>query len=198
MVNDWKLLPSFSVIASVLLCCALTAAGPLGSRTVKKLSRPGAPVEIIAVKVKGKALKFGKPFAAKNDWLGGLTLVIKNTSAKSVSWVKLGLNFHKAKESKVRLVAPVIYGIGRSDLEKLRGGAPSLKPGETAEVLYPVDQYQSIREIMDGMGYPKSVAEVEVSVEQVSFEGEPDVMWIQGKMNREDYRSPTGWSPVKP
>ena len=199
MINRWKLLRRFAAIAFFLLCCVLTLAIPPRSRTVKRLSRPGEPVQIIAVKVKGKTVEFGKPFAAKNDWLGGLTLVIKNTSAKSVSWVRLDLSFHKERVPDVRLIEPVTYGIGRSDIEKLRGGAPPLKPGATAEVLYTVEQYQSIREIMDDMGYPKSVAEVEVSVEQVSFEGEPDVMWIEGKMNRWDASSrPSRWSPIQP
>jgi hypothetical protein len=89
------------------------------------------------------------------------------------------------------------YGIGRTDIEKLRGGGPPLKPGETAEVSYSWEQYQSVREILDGMGYPRSITLVEMSVDKVIFEAEPDVMWIDGKMNKQNPNGP-GWIPIKP
>jgi hypothetical protein len=36
-----------------------------------------------------------------------------------------------------------------------------------------------------------------VSVDQVTFAGEPDVIWIDGKMNKENRNGP-GWIPIKP
>lgn len=196
MIRIMESSKSFVAAATLLICCASSFAAPPRLRTVKRLSRPNEPVQIIAVKVQGKPIKFAKSFMAKDDWLGGLTLVIKNVSAKPVSWVNLDLSFHKPPEPAVRLVERVTYGIGRWDEDKIRGGGPPLKPGETVEVLYSVEQYRSIREIMDGMAYPKSVAEVEVSVEQVIFADQPELMWIEGKMN--EFHSPTGWRPVKP
>ena len=196
MIRCWKLSIHFIAIALVLFCSAWVFAIPPRQRTVKRLSRPNEPVEIIAVKVKGKAVEFGKAFAGTNNWLGGLTFVIKNTSAKSVSWARVALSFRKERAPKVNLSDFATYGIGRWDIDKLRGGGPPLKPGETAEVSYPWEQYQSIRDILDGMGYPRSIAQIEVSVDQVIFEDEPDLMWIEGKMNV--FHSPTGWSPVKP
>lgn len=189
--------PSLSllVILVPLLNAPLALAVPPQKRIVNRLSRPNEPVQIIAVKVKGKAVAFGKPFVAKNDWLGGLTLVIKNTSPKSISWARVALGFRR-KESVVRLNDYVAYGIGRWDIDKLRGGGPPLKPGETAEVTYPWEQYQSIRPDLDGMGYPQGISQIEVSVDQVIFEDQPELMWIEGKMNV--FSSPTGWSPVKP
>jgi hypothetical protein len=126
----------------------------------------------------------------RNDWLGGLTLVIKNTSAKTVSWVRLDLSFHRERELDVGLIEPCdlrdwTFGYRRScEAERRRsnrrdrrgfvhGGAISEHPGK----------------LWTTWVYPKSVAKVEVSVEQVSFEGEPDVMWIEGKMNRWDSSS---------
>ena len=187
---------SFLAAAMLLICGASSFAAPSRLRTVKRLSRPDEPVQIIAVKVNGKPIVFGKSFVAKDDWLGGLTFVIKNVSKKSVSWVNLDLGFHKAPDPAVTLVEHATYGIGRWDEDKIRGGGPPLKPGETVEVLYSVEQYRSIREILDDMGYPKSIAGVEVSVEQVIFEDQPELMWIEGKMN--EFHSPTGWRPVKP
>ena len=196
MLTRWKLSIRFMAVALVLLCSAWMFASPSRNRTIKKLSRPNEPVQIIAVKVKGKAVEFGKAFAGANNWLGGLTFVIKNTSAKSVSWARVALSFRKEKAPDVRLSDVATYGIGRWDIDKLRGGGPPLKPGETAEVSYSWEQYQSVRDILDGMGYPRSIAQIEVSVDQVIFADQPDLMWIEGKMN--EFHSPTGWSPVKP
>jgi hypothetical protein len=108
----------------------------------------------------------------------------------------VALSFRKEKEPDVRLNDSVAYGIGRWDIDKLRGGGPPLKPGETAEVSYSLEQYDSIREILDGMGYPRSIKQIEASVDQVIFADRPELMWIEGTMN--EFHSPTGWRPVKP
>jgi len=197
MISRLRLSLRFTSLALVLLCSVAAFAAPARKRVVSKLFWPHEPVELIAVRVKGKPVAFEKAFAGKDDWLGGLTLVLKNTSAKPVDWVRVALKFPKEKNSGY-LVDFVAYGIGRSDIEKFRGGGPPLKPGETAEVSYPLDQYQSLREILDGMDYPPSITLIQVSVDRVSFEGEHEVMWIQGEVCKEDYHSPTGWSPVKP
>jgi hypothetical protein len=197
MIGSRKSSLRFTAIAVVLLCCALVFAVPPRSRTVRKSSWPDAPVEIIAVVVKGKPVILGKPFAGNDKWLGSLTVRVKNTSAKRVSWVRVALKFINDKSPEVRLTDFMTYGIGRTDIEKLRGGGPPLGPGDTAEVSYSWEQYQSVREILDGMSYPKSIAQIEVSVDKVSFEGEPDVMWIEGQMNKQNTDRP-GWSPIKP
>jgi hypothetical protein len=46
------------------------------------------------------------------------------------------------------------------------------------------------------MGYPRSIAQIEVSVDQVIFADQSELMWIEGTMN--EFHSPTGWRPVKP
>jgi hypothetical protein len=195
MTTGSKLSRSFLVIVALVFCSAMAIAVPPRPRTVKKLSRPNEPVEIIAVKWKGKAVEFGKAFPGRNEWLGGLTFVIKNTSARRVSWARVALIFSK-KEGGSTLHDAMTYGIGRWDEDKLRGGGPPLKPGDTAEVSYSLEQYQSVRDILNGMGYAQSIAQIEVNVDQVIFEDQPELMWIEGTMN--EFHSPTGWRPVKP
>jgi hypothetical protein len=179
----------------VLLCSGLALALPPRNRIVNKLSRRGEPVAVISGKVKDKPLVFGKAFAGRDDWLGGLRFTIKNTGTKPVTWVKVALSFYKDKDRGYGLVDHMTYGIGTSDIEKIRGGGPPLKPGETAEVSYPWEQYLSVRDILDGMDYPKSITQIEVSVEQVNF-GDDHLMWIEGEMK--EFQSPKGWIPVKP
>jgi hypothetical protein len=145
--------------------------------------------------VKGKPAQFGKAFPGGDNWLGGLMFVIKNTSPKTISWARVALSFSR-KDLGGELNDVMTYGIGRWDIDKIRGGGPPLKPGETAEVTYPWEQYQSVREILDGMGYPKSITQIRVSVDQVIFADQPELMWIEGKMN--EFHSPKGWIPVKP
>jgi hypothetical protein len=195
MIPCWK--SSLRLLAAVLVLTytSLSFAAPPRNRIIKKVSRADEPVTIVSAKVKGKAVEFGKAFAGRNNWLGGVTFVIKNTSKKSVQWARVALGFRK-NASEVSLVDYMTYGIGRWDIDKIRGGGPPLKPGETAEVSYPWEQYQSVREILDGMGYPQSIAQIEVSVDQVIFADQPELMWIEGKMN--EFHSPTGWRPVKP
>lgn len=195
MTTTSKLSWSFLFTAALFFSSAMIIAAPPRPRTIKKLSRPGEPVSIIAVRVKGKAVEFGKAFPDRNDWPGRLTFVIKNTSARRISWARVALIFSK-KEGGSTLHDFATYGIGRWDIDKIRGGGPPLKPGDTAEVSYSPEQYQSIREILDGMGYPQSIAQIEVNVDQVIFEDQPELMWIEGTMN--EFHSPNGWRPVKP
>ena len=197
MISRRRVSFHFTALALALVLTTLAFPSAPQKRIVKKLTRPNEPVQIVAVKMKAKPLEFGKPFAGRNDWPGGLSLVIKNASTKSVAWVKVALSFRR-EESLVRLSDYVTYGIGSSDIEKLRGGGPPLKPEKSAVISYSSEQYQSTRDILDDLGYPQRIAEIEVSVEQVSFEGEPDVLWIEGKMNGKDSHSPRGWSPLKP
>jgi hypothetical protein len=195
MINRWKL-PCRLLASALLLCCfALAAAIPPQKRVVKRVSRPNEPVQIISLKARGKAIEFGKPFPGENDWPGGLSFVIKNTSARSISWVRVALIFRK-EPNGVRLGDFVSYGIGRWDEDKMRGGGPPLKPGETAELVYPLDQYQSLRELLNDMGFPQSIAQLEVSAGEVIFEDQPELMWIEGTMS--EFHSPNGWRPVKP
>jgi hypothetical protein len=196
MIGLGKASLSLPVIAIVLLCTTLTFAVPPRTRTIKKLSRQDEPVRVISVRVKSKAVQFGKSFKGTDDWLGGLNVVIQNTSAKSVSWARVALAFRQPKALGSTLNDFMTYGIGRWDIDKIRGGGPPLKPGETAEVSYSTEQYQSVREILDGMGYPRNIAEIQLSVDQVIFEDQPELMWIEGTMN--EFHSPTGWRPVKP
>ena len=126
MITASKLSRSYPVIAALLFCSMMVIAVPPRPRIIKKLSRPDEPVKIIAVKVKGKPVTFGKAFPGKNDWLGGLTFVIKNTSAKTVSWARVALIFSKM-EGGSTLHDYATYGIGRWDIDKIRGGGPPLK-----------------------------------------------------------------------
>jgi hypothetical protein len=187
----------FKIIAVILLGATLVFAVPPRSRIVKKFSWPDAPVEIVGVMVKGKPVTFAKAFPADDKWLGNLTVRIKNVSARQVTWARVALKFLQQDEHGSQLTDLMTYGIGRTDVEKFRGGGPPLKPGETAVVSYSWEQYQSVREILDGMSYPRSVTKIELSVDEVIFEGETNLMWIEGKMNKENTDRP-GWSPIKP
>ena len=195
MISRLSLSLRLTMTAIVMLGCVPAIAAPLRNRTVKKFSRPAEPVKIISGNVQGKPIVFGKAFAGRDNWLGGLKFVIKNTSTKPVIWVKVAFSFYKDNERGYGLNDFMTYGVGTSDVEKLRGGGPPLKPGETAEVSYSWEQYQSVRDILDGMGYPRSIVQVQVSVDEVNF-GDPDLMWIEGEMK--EFHSPKGWIPVKP
>jgi hypothetical protein len=191
--------PSFSplllALTFLLTCATPTLAIPSRNKIINRLSRAGEPVAIVSAKVNGKAIDFGKVFAGRNNWLGGLTFVIKNSSAKTVSWARVALSFTKPTPGG-ELSDYLTYGIGRWDIDKIRGGGPPLKPGETAEVSYSWEQYQSVREILDGMDYPSNITKIRVSVDQVIFADQPELMWIEGKMN--EFHSPTGWRPITP
>jgi hypothetical protein len=195
MISRFQLLLRFAALALVLICSMLASTAPLRLRTVSKLSRPAEPVEIVSGKVKGKPIVFGKPFNGSDNWLGGAKFVIRNRGTKPVTWVKVAFKFYKDKDRGYALHDFMTYGIGVTDIEKFRGGGPPLKPGETAEVSYPWEQYLSVRDILDGMGYPRSITQVEVSVDEVNF-GDNDLMWIEGQMK--EFHSPQGWIPVKP
>src|SRR5882762_3235766 len=175
MITRQSLSPCLLAIVILTTCTTSALAIPPRNKVVNRLSRTDEPVTIVSAKVNGKAIEFGKAFAGRNNWLGGLTFVIKNTSAKSVSWARVALSFTKPAPGG-ELNDFMTYGIGRWDIDKIRGGGPPLKPGETAEVSYSWEQYQSVREILDGMGYPPNITKIKVSADQVIFADQPELM----------------------
>src|SRR4051794_40838479 len=58
-----------------------------------RLGSQARVLEIVDIKVDGKAIVIGQPFAAGEDWLDTLTFRVRNISGKSITILGFGVAF---------------------------------------------------------------------------------------------------------
>lgn len=66
------------------------------------------------------------------------------------------------------------------------------------DIHFPEKNYQELKAFRKEKNYPGSINVVKVSVDEVGFAGERDVLWIAGHFNRRDPNNPNGWIPIDP
>ena len=150
------------------------------------------PVEVVAVKVKGEPVLPGRPFAADDDWLFGLTFRLKNVSDRPISYVEVSLQFqsavgHQAKSG--RMVGPVANGCypGFPCRPDITGSSNEILPGETRDVgLRPSPE--SLMSGLAQLGVSMPIRSAEYDVDSVLFDA--DTKWSRGLLFRRDPSEP--------
>ena len=182
------------LIAILLSMPTLVLAQQSRERLVKKFAWPGEPVQIVALRAEGEKVDFGHGFQANDDWLRGLTLSVKNVSDKTVCWINIAIDINpESREHGIR--DRLLYGMRPSDISE-GDGQHILRPGEIVDIRFPEKSYEELKAFMKEKNYPSSIVAVKVSVDEVGFVGERDVLWIAGQWNRRDPNNPDGWIPV--
>ena len=157
---------------------------------------PGEPVQIIALKVPDQKVDFGSRFQAGDDWLRALTISVKNVSDKTVCWINIAIDINsESHEQAIR--ERLLFGRWPSQSTE-RKGQQILRPGESVDIHFPEKNYQELKAFRKEKNYPGSINVVKVSVDEVGFAGERDVLWIAGHFNRRDPNNPNGWIPIDP
>lgn len=74
------------------------ASNRISNQKGESVSTDERALELVEIKVEGKIVKLGEPFAAKSDWLKTLTVKMRNVSAKPISRIMITLVFPETKK----------------------------------------------------------------------------------------------------
>ena len=207
----------FHLVSAILLgalACAAVTARQSGQRVVSQAPAEAgrqSPVEIVAVKVKGETILPGRPFAADDDWLLGLTFRLKNVSDRPISYVEISLLFPAAARAGAEpgrkvgpMVGPVAYGCypGFPCRPDITGSSNEILPGETRDVGLRGTS-ESFMAVLAHVGASLPVQSAEYDVDSVLFDA--DTRWSRGLIFKRDPSEPKTFrmagkyeSPKKP
>jgi len=101
-------------MAVIVLICLITTALSYAQdpklRTIEKISKFVEPVEVVDIQVDGGSVKHLDKFLAGKDWLKTFKLKIKNTSGKSILYLRAELEIPKAGTMNYPFLVPLIHG----------------------------------------------------------------------------------------
>jgi len=168
---------------------------PPNERKLIKSTWRNEPLKVSKVKVKKGPIELGRKFTDdSDDWLGSLTVTVKNTSLKDILGVGLSLTlFTKEGGDKVDDVPiqfPFSYGSDKAIPEDDSSEKP-IKPGQSVDITLSEDAYLTLKEGLARANYPKKFQHVELRIDSVLFlDG---TLWRKGYIFVRDPNDPTKW-----
>lgn len=125
-------------------------------------------LRIVAIKVAGQIVTPDRPFAADDDWLGNLSLRIKNTSTKPIRTARLQLSLPETRYRAGGVGTSLQYGgtfYGRTAPDATK----PLMPGEEAELSFAPDEFEGTRNHFSTHGGIDIVRHVRLGTAVVTF-----------------------------
>ena len=158
------------------------------------------PVKIVAVKTKNKEnIEIGKAFDDDDDWLDGFTVIVANSSDKTVTAMTILLVFcREPGDTRPTLAMDLHFGPSPITREYIhRNPNKIIKPGESTELRLKSHDYKILKRDFEQTGYVTSTKRVEVIIREVGFEDgslfDSGTFYLQDPANPHD---PTKKIPV--
>ena len=183
----------FVVCLSILLLFGLTAkinANQAGQgRILKSVTYPFAPVEIIEIKVNDTPISFNQILGNDIDWINGLTVRVKNTSEKPISYISIDLRSEPPESGDKPRITSFSKGVLPVSRDiPVAPGNTLVAPDTFIEIPFTNEQFQIYKDYLQ-------VSSLQVSVGSVFFTD--DTLWMQGVLYTRDTKNPNKWNPVK-
>jgi hypothetical protein len=146
-----------------------------GERIVEVDSRRAAlpndsdALSVTEIKVSGQSVTPGRPFAAGADWLRGLTLRVRNDSAKPIASAQIHISFPEASYHGGGIGFSFRHGSTRPGGDGGAAGAKPLLPGEEAELGFTGDDYETQRNFAEKTGGVAEISRVSINMAHVVF-----------------------------
>lgn len=143
------------------------------------------PVEIVSIKLNGKAVAPGEKIKGDHDWLKGASFTVKNISDKPIAHLAIGLYF-KPPKGPVRAVGFFLnYGVDYSrGLRRSGSSPPPIQPSHTVDLVLTDERYPNFLDIISLVGVPGNFEVVPYYVDRISFEDDPNIIWEGGYLKR--------------
>lgn len=153
------------------------SSGVLGQKKEKVLRHrkfPVEPIKILGVKNIRKALTLGRKSVEEDDWLKGLSIALKNTSDKTISFIGIELHFIKpgAPEDETITAYQLFYNTKTSP-------QATIPPKGVAEIKLSDEEYSDLTQTLSRADYPQGATEVEIIVDEVRFDD--GTLWRSGQ-----------------
>jgi len=149
------------------------SASPQRDRTVARKPWSVEPVKVVAAKNKKKEkIEMGKSFDDDDDWLDGFTITVINNSDKIVTALTIEMVFPREPgDTRPKFAQPLHFGPSPSGPEYIyRNRNKVIKVGKTGDLQIEPENYNSLRDFLQQLGYPNSIKRVELVIREVGFE----------------------------
>ena len=167
----------------------LSEGGRPEARVVKRLRRIPLPVDITSVRVRDEVFELGQPFSGEDDWFKGLAVGLENNSGVVITYIGGGFLFPwpaglQGAGKRAPLYHSFMYGRHPEAPAEVRLSKQpiSVGPGETFTATISNDDYESIRRRLGELGYPASIREMALNIEEVYFADGSS--WVAGSWKK--------------
>lgn len=143
---------------------ASSAALQKNERVLKHHRFPTEPIKIVHVKNLRKELALERKFVEEDDWLKDLTIFVKNTSDKPITFISMELHFIKkgASEDEPIYAHQLFYNPPFAPQEPIA-------PKAIGQIKLTDDDYELINQTLAQDNYPSGATEVEINFYEVRF-----------------------------
>lgn len=170
-------------------------------RVIEKLSpRFQAPLHIGVIKRRRGEISLGKKFTDREDWFQGLSVVMENTSGKTIVYIRGGFLFPRQIQMKNQappLYHSFSYGLPPFIPEEAGSNVKQfvLKPGETITVTLSASDYNEITAGLKRLEYTHGIKVIKFNLEEIFFDD--GTSWAAGTYFHRDRneRQPLGGVP---
>jgi len=135
-----------------------------------ELSRQINGIEIEEVRVNGRPIVIGEPFAANVDWLKDLTFLVKNVSSEQVMAIQIGLRLPAVNRS------PQVVFIAGCKHDR---NQPCVRPGDEVELRMPAGGFYAW--VKDTVAKEKDISNINKAIISEMIVMLPNGMqWMSG------------------
>src|SRR5215203_7231365 len=147
-------------------------------KVLKKSSFADEPIRIVNVKGKGKEIIMDEKFKGDDaDWLRDLTITVENVSGKAITHLNFALFFPprgNGSTGEVSYTFDLMFGVSPQSehYAESRKRRPDrvIKQKEKFDLSLSTEQYEHIRKVLNDLGYPPDIREVEIWISEVGFD----------------------------
>lgn len=183
-----------TTLLSGLVWLSVSAQTDEVARTLERVPLKNEPVQITEVRTSTKSdISLGQSFVANNDWLSGLTLKVKNVSAKQIVRAELELQFPEVQLNNAVFILPVHYGEVPGLEEPSSDKQAPIGPNETADIKLDNETYDGLKRIAGGNGSVQ-VTKARIRISTIVFAD--GTAWHNGFLHIRDPNNPRRWIRV--
>ena len=190
----------------MILLTQVTNAQQAKQRLIEVENFPNQPVEIVNIKINGVSVKPSQKFAESSDWLEKMTITLKNTGEKPISYASINVYTHYEKdgnrlkkEGREFLAAVGLsYGVSLFCDQYKRDSFLNkpIMPGESIDFNMTTGSRSELNKLLTSENATTEIEEVKISANIVFFQGETDLMWKRGFMLKQDSKKPSFWNVI--
>ena len=161
-------------------------------KTVTVARTANSQLEFSDLKVGLQNRNSGEGFDSDPEWVKDLSFNLKNSSDKSIVYLKVNINFPETRSTGNLMSYGINFG-ARPGLQSKFNTPLSLKPGETLEIALDKEK-EKLYKFLSGRQPIESIKKVELEIGYIIFEDK--TAWTAGTFLRQDPANPSRYNPV--
>jgi hypothetical protein len=174
-----------------------------GQEKIRKIEKPSVtkeqPIQLVSLEVGDKVLDNENKVLADEDWLKNLELNLKNTSSKTIVYIKVFLQIEAQGKMQHPLRIPLTFGQAlltktfKSSNDKTIDIAKKLKPNESIKLSIKPSLFDSSSQFIENNEI-KDIEKVKVIFDFIVFDD--GTAWSQGQWMRRNPDNDKRWDVI--